>query len=87
VIRLRTEVRGHVITFAPYTTRIFQILDLTLFDILKMCPGYELPFGNDHAIVKFTMKVYHNFRHTRMRPNGWGAFHAVGLDFNTRRER
>jgi hypothetical protein len=35
VIRLLTEARVRVITFAPHTTHIFQILDVTLFGVLR----------------------------------------------------
>jgi hypothetical protein len=44
VIRLPTEARVRVISFAPHTTQVFQVLDLTLFDALKRCPRYELTF-------------------------------------------
>jgi hypothetical protein len=53
VIRLLTEARGPVITFAPHKTQIFQVLDLTLFGVLKRHPRYELLFENDNATVKF----------------------------------
>jgi hypothetical protein len=86
VMCLLTEARVRIITFASHTTQIFQILDLTLFGILKRRPRYQLPFENDNAKVKRIMKVYHNFRQTTVPPNVWGAFHALGLDFNTRRE-
>jgi hypothetical protein len=39
VIRLLTEARERVITFAPHTTQIFQILDLKLFGVLKRRMG------------------------------------------------
>jgi hypothetical protein len=32
------------------------------------------------------MKVYHDYRQTMVPSNVWGAFHALGLDFDTRRE-
>jgi hypothetical protein len=44
VIRILTEARVRVITFAPHTTRVCQGLDLTLFGVPKRCPRYELPF-------------------------------------------
>jgi hypothetical protein len=86
VIPLLTEARVCVITFAPDTTHIFQVLDLTLFGVLKRRPRYELPLETDCATVKFIMKVYHDFKHTTVPSNVWGAFDALGLDFDTRRE-
>jgi hypothetical protein len=56
VIRLRTEERERVITFAPHTSQIFQILDLTLFGVLKRRPRYELPFENDNTTVTLSSR-------------------------------
>jgi hypothetical protein len=86
VIRLLTDATMRVITFAPHTTHIFLVVDLTLFGALKRRPRYELPFETDHATVKFMMKVYHDFRQTMVPSNVWGAFHALGLDYDTRKE-
>jgi hypothetical protein len=88
VILILTEPRVCVITFAPHTTKLFQVLDLTLFDVLKRCPRYELPFDDDDATLKFIMKVYHDFTQTMTRPNVWGTFRALGceFEFDTRRE-
>jgi hypothetical protein len=49
VIRLLTEARMRVITFAPHTTQISQGLDLKLVDVLKRLRRYELPFENGNA--------------------------------------
>jgi hypothetical protein len=38
VIRIHTERSVRVITFAPHTTQIFQVLDLALFGVLKRRP-------------------------------------------------
>jgi hypothetical protein len=69
VIRLHTEARLGFITFAPHTTQVFHVLELTLFDVLKRRPRYELPFGDDNTTVKFIMKVDHDFRQTMVQPN------------------
>jgi hypothetical protein len=61
VIRIPIEAREWGITFTPHTAQVFQILDLTLFDVLKRRPRYELLFDDDNATVKFTMNLYHNF--------------------------
>jgi hypothetical protein len=86
LIRLLTEIRVRVITFAPHTTQIFQVLDLTLFGVLKRHPRYELPFENGNATVEDIMKVYHHFRQTIVPPNGRGIFQAVRFDFDRRNE-
>jgi hypothetical protein len=86
VIRFVTEARVPVITFAPHTTHNFQVLDRTLFGILKRRPRYELPFETDNSMVKFLMKVYDGFKQTMVPSNVWGAFHALGFDYDTRRE-
>jgi hypothetical protein len=86
VIHFLTEARVRVITFAPHTTHIFQVLDLTLFGVLERRPRYEFPFEIDNSTVKFIMQVYHDLRETMVPSNVWGAFPALGLDFDTRRE-
>jgi hypothetical protein len=86
VIRILTEAMVRVITSAPYTTQVFQVLDLTLFGVLKPCPRYELPFDGNNATVKVIMKVYRDFRQTIIKSNIWRAFLALGLEFDMRRE-
>jgi hypothetical protein len=86
MIRILSEARVSVITFAPHTTHVFQVLDLTLFGVLKRCPRYELPFDENNATVKVITKVYHDFMQTLAQPNIWRAFCALGFKFDTRRE-
>jgi hypothetical protein len=83
VIGILTEARVRVITFAPHTTQIFQILDLTLFGVLKHQPRYYLPFDDDAATVKFIMKVYRDFKKTMVEPNIWAAFQTIGFEYDT----
>jgi hypothetical protein len=64
VIRILTEARVGVITFAPHTTQVFQLLDLTLSGALKQCPRYELPFDENDATVKVITQVHHDITHT-----------------------
>jgi hypothetical protein len=59
---------------------------LIVFGILKKQSRYELPFEADNAPVKLIMKVSHEFRYTMVPPHVWGAFHSIGLDFDTRNE-
>jgi hypothetical protein len=86
VIRLLTEARVRVITCAPHTTHIFQVLDLTLFGVLKRRARYELPFETDNGAIRLILKVYHDFRQTMVPSNIWGTFRALGVDFDMRRE-
>jgi hypothetical protein len=44
---------------------------------------YELPFDGDSATVKVIMMTYHDFTHTNVPSNVWGAFHALALEFAT----
>jgi hypothetical protein len=86
VIRILTEATVRIIIFAPHTTKVFQILDLTYFGVLKRCPRSELPFGDDNATVKVIMKVYHDFTQTIVPPNVCGAYSALAPEVDTRRE-
>jgi hypothetical protein len=70
-----------VITFAPHTTQIFQILDVTLFGVLKRRLGYKFPSEHEKETVKFIMKVYCDFKQTMVEPNIWGDFREIGFDF------
>jgi hypothetical protein len=54
MIALLTEARVRAIAFAPRTTQIFHVLDLTLFSVLMRCPRYELLFGDDHVTGRYT---------------------------------
>jgi hypothetical protein len=69
LIGLLTEVRVRIITFGPHTTQIFQILDVTLFGVLKRRPRSQLPFESEKKTVKFIMKVSHDFKQTTVEPN------------------
>jgi hypothetical protein len=68
-IRILTEARVRVIKCAPHTTQVFQVLDLTLFGVLKRWPRYELPFNDENATVKVIMQVYHDFTQTTVSSN------------------
>jgi hypothetical protein len=74
IIGLLTEARVRVITFAPHTTQIFHILDVTLFGVLKRRLGHRLPFEDEKENVKFIMKVYRNFKQTMVEPCTLKAF-------------
>jgi hypothetical protein len=82
VIRILTEARMHVITFASHTTQVFQILDFTLFDFPKRCPRYVVPFDDDGVTIECIIKIYRDFRQTVIQPNIWRAFRALGFEFD-----
>jgi hypothetical protein len=54
---------------------------VTLFGALEQHTRYELPFRDEKATVKFTMKVDHEFKQTMAEPNIWGALQALGFEF------
>jgi hypothetical protein len=82
MIRIGTGATVRIITYAPHTTQVFQVLDLTLFDIPKGCPRYELSFDDDNATVKVIMKVYHDFRQKRYNPLSGESFTFRHLDLS-----
>jgi hypothetical protein len=86
IIAVLTEARVRATTFAPYTTQIFQVLDVTLFGVLKRCLGYKLPFEDEKETVRFIMKVYHDFKQTMVEPNTCGALRSIGFEFDTEAE-
>jgi hypothetical protein len=85
VIRIFTEARVGVITFAPHTPKLFQVFVLTFFGVLKGCPRYELLFDDGNATATVITKVYHDFTHTMAPFNVWRAFRALALEFDKRR--
>jgi hypothetical protein len=81
IIGLLTKAQIRVITFALHATRIFQILDVTVFGVLKRRVGDKLPFEDEKEIVEFIMKGYRDFKQTMEEPNIWRAFQAIGFEF------
>jgi hypothetical protein len=79
-------VRVRVVTFAPHTTQIFQVLNLTLFGLPKRRGQYQLPLEDDAGKSRFINKVYHDydFRITMMiiEPNIWGAFRDIEVKYS-----
>jgi hypothetical protein len=62
VLTLLSNAPVPIVTFASHTTQIFQILDLTLFGVLKRREQSQLPFDDARGTVHFIRKVHHNFR-------------------------
>jgi hypothetical protein len=74
------------VTFAPNTTQIFQLLDLTLFGIFKREGQYHLPFGNLETTVDFVDKVYTKMAKTLTLSNIRAAFQAIEVEWRLTRE-
>jgi hypothetical protein len=74
--------RMTIITFAPYTTHIFQMLDVVLFDSLKKhATGFET-LDEEQPAAAFLLKVYHDFKQTLIEVNIWEAFVARGFTYD-----
>jgi hypothetical protein len=81
VLTLLSNARVRIITFAPRTTQIFQILDLTLFGVFKRREQYQLPLDDERGTVHFIRKVYHDFRLAMTDTNIWGAFRGIDVQY------
>ena len=71
-----------VITFPPHTTQIFQVLDLSLFGVLKRKTQYKLPLSNDNSTVKFIQKIFHSLKQTLIEDNVRNAFKMLGFEYD-----
>jgi hypothetical protein len=80
------RMRVVVVAFAPQpdTTQIFQVLDLTLFGVLKRRGQYQLALDDDAVSARFTRKVYrdHDFRMPMVEPNTRGAFRGIRVKYS-----
>jgi hypothetical protein len=82
VVAILTNGRVRVITFAPRTTHVFQMLDDVLFGALKKrASGLEM-WNEESGTVAFIIKLYHDFKQTMMAVNIWGAFSAIGFSYD-----
>jgi hypothetical protein len=62
VIAILTRAHVRVITFAPHTTHIFQVLDLVLFRALKKRSTRLSTLDEEQSAAAFIIKVYHDFK-------------------------
>jgi hypothetical protein len=81
VLTLLSNARVRIVTFAPHTMQIFQILDLTLFGLFKRREQYQLRFDEERGTVHFIRKVYHDFRLAMTDTNIWGVFRGIGVQY------
>jgi hypothetical protein len=63
-IELLTSAKIGIISFAPHTVHIVQMLDLALFGVLKRRGQYGLPFSDEKGTAQFITRVYHDFQLT-----------------------
>jgi hypothetical protein len=84
VIELLSTARVGVVTFAPqsHTTEIFQVLDLTLFGVLKRRSQYQLPLEDEAGSARLIRKMYHDFQMAITESKIWGAFRGIGVHYS-----
>jgi hypothetical protein len=69
VIAVLTNARVRVITFAPHTSHVFQMLDFVLFGALKKhASGLEM-LNEESGTVAFILKLYHDFKQIMVKVN------------------
>jgi hypothetical protein len=61
VIELLPTARARAVTFRWHTAQIFQVLELTLFGVLKRRSQYQLPLDDDVGSARFMKRTYHDF--------------------------
>jgi hypothetical protein len=69
IFNLLRDVRVRIMTWAPYTTRTCQKLDICLFGVLKRRGRYTLPFDDDRRTTGFLLKIYWTFKQTMIGPD------------------
>jgi hypothetical protein len=82
VVAVLTRVRVRIITFTTYTTYFFQILDIVLFGILKKHDTSLETLDDEQSVAQFLLKVYHDFKQTRVEANIWEAFAVIGFTYD-----
>jgi hypothetical protein len=81
-----TEGRACVTPLASHTTEIFQVFDVTFFNVLERYPRCKLPFGDEEVTVEFLLKTYHGFKQMTGDSNRWKTFQALVFEFETGNE-
>jgi hypothetical protein len=66
LIDVLTEARVRVMTFAVYTTQIF---DVTVCGLVKRNPSYKSRFGDEKVTVRFLAKAYQHIKQTMAESN------------------
>jgi hypothetical protein len=68
-IAVLTRERMKIITFAPDTTHIFQLLDVVLFRTLKKNVTNLTTLEEKQTTAAFIIKVHHDFKQTAIEVN------------------
>jgi hypothetical protein len=79
IVAVVTSVRVQIVTFAPDTTHIFQMLDVVLFDAVKKHATGVKSLDEEQLAAVFLLKVYHDFKQTMTEFNIWAAIAAIGF--------
>jgi hypothetical protein len=58
MLKPMAENHEKIVTFAPHPTPIFQVLDASLFGVLKKKKQFQFPFDNIDGTHLFIRKVY-----------------------------
>jgi hypothetical protein len=82
VVAILTEARVRIITFAPHTTQIFQVLDLVLIGALKKRGNGLRAFEKERPTVAILLRVHRDFKQTIIEVNIWKAFEVLGLTYD-----
>jgi hypothetical protein len=82
IVAVLTNARVRVITFAPHTIHLFQMLDVVLFDALKKLASGLKMWNGESGNVTFIIKLYHDFKQTMVEVNIWGAFSPIGFSYD-----
>jgi hypothetical protein len=82
VVAVLTNARVRVITFAPHTTHVFQMLDVALFRALKKRASRLEMWNEEPGTVAFIIKLYHDFKQTIVKVNISGTFSAIGFSYD-----
>jgi hypothetical protein len=82
VIALLTDARVKIVTFATYTTQIFQVLDMVLFGALKKHATSLTMLDEEQSTAAFLIKVYHDYKQTMVEVNIWAAFAAIVMTYD-----
>jgi hypothetical protein len=62
VTDMLTTARVQIITFAPHTTHIFQLLDMALFGTFEQVGKYHLPVNGLGMTSRFLYRLYMDFK-------------------------
>jgi hypothetical protein len=78
VVAVLTNARVPIITFAPHTTHIFQMLDVVIFGALKKHANGLKMFDEEQPAAAFLLRVYRDFKQTMIEVNIWGPLKPSG---------